>query len=105
MAEQKKKLELQTLKKIYLLGESPAEVEAKKEERRSDPLRFGVKRLQADERRLKDALKKTKGQKIETYDFYIAHLVNEDASHTVIKAPSAYIVDRPKLEKDPAEPK
>jgi hypothetical protein len=45
MIEQKKKLELQTVKKIYLLGETPAEVEAKKEERRSDPLRYGVKRL------------------------------------------------------------
>ncbi len=92
MVEQKKKLESQTLKKIYYSGETPADVEAKKEERRGDPLRYGVKRLQADERRLKEALKKTKGQVIESYDFYIAHLVNEDANGPVIKATSDYIL-------------
>lgn len=59
MTEQKKKLETQTLKKIYYNGETPAEIEVKKEEKRGDPLRYGIKRLNADERRLKEALKKT----------------------------------------------
>lgn len=45
MTEQKKRLELQTVKKIYQLGETPADVEAKKEEKRSDPRRYGIKRL------------------------------------------------------------
>ena len=42
---------------------------------------------------------------IETYDFYIAHLVNEDAKFQVIKAPSDYIVDRleTKLEKEKSD--
>ena len=105
MSEQKFKLEVQTLKKIYYSGETPAEVEAKKEEKRSDPLRYGVRRFHAEERRLKEALKKTKGQVIETYDFYIAHLVNEDAKFQVKKAPSDYIVDRleTKLEKEKSD--
>jgi len=45
MLIQKQKLEQQTMRRIYFMGETPAEIEATKEIRRSDPKRYGVKRL------------------------------------------------------------
>lgn len=33
------------MRRIYFMGETPAEIEANKEIRRSDPKRYGVKRL------------------------------------------------------------
>ncbi len=102
MMIQKQKLEQQTMRRIYFMGETPAEIEANKEIKRSDPKRYGVKRLQADEKRLQLALKKSKGQQIETYDFYMQHLVNENDSQMAVKGPSDQIIDKlfkPRLEK------